>query len=162
MSELENNILFEQLECFQVQRHDFLNNFQVIRGYLQLHMPEKAIEYMNSVVRELEPQKEAYRVPNKHFQALVLGWLFGLRLKGIKSDFIFENNNEGAEANSWLQYAESFYGYTKECLNRILPEENPEDNKAKIRMIAKDKSFICKFDFYKKQELLFSSEFKGS
>ncbi|ADY56744.1 signal transduction histidine kinase regulating citrate/malate metabolism [Syntrophobotulus glycolicus DSM 8271] len=162
MSELEENILLEQLDCFQVQRHDFLNNFQVIRGYLQLNMPEKAIEYMNTVVKELEPQQEAYKIPDKHFQALLLGWLFGLRFKGVKTSFVLRYDRQVNRADNWQRYAEKFHGYTKECLSRILPDENLEESNAAIVLTAQDNGFTCRFDFFKKQELLFSSDFQGN
>ena len=36
------------------QRHDYANHLQVIKGYLEINMPEKALEYLNGASRELQ------------------------------------------------------------------------------------------------------------
>lgn len=43
------------------QRHDYANHMQVIKGYLELGMPERALEYVDSVVRELAQESNLYR-----------------------------------------------------------------------------------------------------
>ncbi|NLB17385.1 MAG: hypothetical protein GX825_01295 [Syntrophomonadaceae bacterium] len=36
------------------QRHDFANYLQVIKGYLEIDMPQRALEYLNSTSLELQ------------------------------------------------------------------------------------------------------------
>ncbi|MGE5544795.1 MAG: Spo0B domain-containing protein, partial [Bacillota bacterium] len=42
------------------QRHDYANHMQVIKGYLELKMPERAMEYVDSVVRELARESHLF------------------------------------------------------------------------------------------------------
>ncbi|HZW82959.1 MAG TPA: Spo0B domain-containing protein [Candidatus Deferrimicrobium sp.] len=42
----EDTFLAELLKFYRVQRHDFLNHFQVAMGYIQLGKAEKAFEYL--------------------------------------------------------------------------------------------------------------------
>ncbi len=111
MSSFDKTLLHEQLECYQIQRHDFLNNFQVIRGYLQLNMPEKALEYIDEAIVELLPQQEIYKVGQKTLLAILLGWFFGLRLKGVEMIFRFspEMKSESFWEKRWKEeYAQDF------------------------------------------------------
>jgi hypothetical protein len=42
----EDDLLAELLKFYRVQRHDFLNHFQVAMGYIQLGKADKAFEYL--------------------------------------------------------------------------------------------------------------------
>jgi len=42
------------------QRHDYANHTQVIKGYLELGMPERAMEYVDSVVKELAQESHLF------------------------------------------------------------------------------------------------------
>ncbi|HWQ42387.1 MAG TPA: Spo0B domain-containing protein [Desulfosporosinus sp.] len=50
MSEVEHVLLSELLQWYSLQRHDFLNHWQVIMGNLQLNQSEKALAYMRETV----------------------------------------------------------------------------------------------------------------
>lgn len=156
MSDLEKKLLEEQLDWFQVQRHDFLNNFQVIRGYLQLGMAEKAIEYMDEIDKEIEPQQKIYRIAHKTLRALLLGWFFEFRLKGIgiKITIPEEMTNTAFGAEHWQEeYGERFYGYTKACLEEVPFEADPEELTAEIVLQTSSGGFACEFSLYDEKKL---------
>lgn len=162
MSSIEKTLLTQQLENYQLQRHDFLNNFQVIRGYLQLSMPNKAIEYIDETLLELVPQQEIFKVGQKSMLAILLGWFFELRLHGIKMGIKF--SPELKEEEFWLgiwkeEYAQQFYGYTKECSSIIPQEEDPENLLAEIGLQPVPDGFVCNFKLLKQGNLYIQKDF---
>lgn len=162
MSNFERDLLYEQLGNFQIQRHDFLNSFQVIRGYLQLNMPEKALEYIDEALVGLLPQQEIYKIGQKSLLSILLGLFFGLRLKGVEMTINFppELKSEGYWQERWQkEYAQQFYGYTKECLRTIPHEKDPDDLLAEIVLNPAQKGFTCKFVLLDNGEQYLQREF---
>jgi hypothetical protein len=156
MFSFEETLLYEQLENYQIQRHDFLNNFQVIRGYLQLNMPEKALRYIDETIAELVPQQEIYQVGQKMLLAILMGWFFGLRLKGVEMVINFppEMKKEAFWQQRWeKEYALQFYGYTKDCIELIPPDENPEDLRAEINFFSLPRGFGSEFKLLNRGEI---------
>lgn len=51
------------MEFISSQRHEFLNHFQVIMGFLQLNKKEEAIEYIKKVSEGLQQASRVARVP---------------------------------------------------------------------------------------------------
>ncbi|MHB1420426.1 MAG: Spo0B domain-containing protein [Bacillota bacterium] len=47
-------ILKELLELIRLQKHDFLNHFQVVMGFLQLNRPERALQYVKETLGVLD------------------------------------------------------------------------------------------------------------
>ncbi len=162
MTDFAKTLLNEQLDHYQIQRHDFLNNFQVIRGYLQLNMPEKALRYIDEAIAALLPQQEIYKVGNKDMLAILLGWFFGLRLKGVEMtiDFPPEIKQEAFWQEFWNEeYALQFYGYTKECVNLIPLEENPEDLLAEIHLLSAPRGLRCEFKLLNRGKVYVTRDF---
>lgn len=164
LDDLDKILLEEQLEYFQIQRHDFLNNIQVIRGYLQLDMPERIIEYIEEILAGLVPQQEIARIGQKTVVAILLGWFFQLRLKGVEMVFSFTPEVKGQEF--WLErwqeeYAQQFYGYTRDCLKMIPKDENPDDFQADIYLHAVPGGFGCEFKLLKQEELFQQKDFSA-
>lgn len=162
MSGLEKTLLYEQLENFQIQRHDFLNNFQVIRGYLQLNMPEKALEYIDEAIVGLWPQQEIFKIGQKSMLAILLGWFFRLRLQGVEMAILIPP--EMKEEEYWLErwreeYARQFYGYTKECSSIIPQEDAPEDLLAEIGLNSAPGGFACEFKLLKQGDIYIQNDF---
>lgn len=62
MSELENYI-----SLLRKQRHDFMNELQVIYGYLQMMRPQGALEYIDRLSKENETISEIYRLQDNGF-----------------------------------------------------------------------------------------------
>ncbi|RNC29930.1 MAG: hypothetical protein AWM53_00150 [Candidatus Dichloromethanomonas elyunquensis] len=164
MSQLDKTLLFEQLENFQIQRHDFLNNFQVIRGYLQLNMPQKALSYIDETVEGLSLQQEIYTIGEKNIVAVLMGWHFGLRLKGVEMaiDFPLEMKSEEfwrerlGEDNAFL-----FYGYTKECLDLIPEDEDPGNLWVRIRLFPLPRGFGSEFKLLNQGQICLEKNFEA-
>lgn len=156
MPKLDRELLYRQLDNYQIQRHDFLNNFQVIRGYLQLEMPQKAMEYIDEVIDGLHYQQQLYKISHKSMQAILMCLFFDLRLKGVLMELSFspEMQEEGFWGKHWREeYAQQFYGYTKECCSLIPIDEDPDKLLVKIKLRTYGESFQCEFVLYNKEEI---------
>ena len=162
MSSLDKTLLFEQLDNFQLQRHDFLNYFQVIKGYIQLGMPEKALEYLDETMSGLTQQQLIYKVNQKTVIAILLGLFFRLRLKGVEMAIYFpeEMKKEKFWQERWQEeYAEPFYGYTKECSDSLPEEIDPEDLLAEVHLLSTFQGFSCEFRLLQHGEIYFQGVF---
>ena len=148
MPSLDRELLYRQLENYQIQRHDFLNNFQVIRGYLQLEMPEKAMEYIDEVLDGLHYQQEVYKISQKTMRAILLSWYYDIRLKGVLMEISLspEMQEDVFWENHWEEeYAGQFYGYTKECSSLIPVDEDPDNLQIDIELHKCGENFQCSF-----------------
>lgn len=61
------NNLESYINLIRKQRHDFMNNLQVISGYLQMRRPEDALEYIDRLSKENEIISEIYRLEDNEF-----------------------------------------------------------------------------------------------
>jgi len=119
MSEVEHVLLSELLQWYGLQRHDFLNHWQVIMGNLQLQQPEKALAYMKETVVAQEQEQKIAHLQEPALAAILLGLIIGLRQEGISAtlDFPETMKKELFWRDHWQDdYADGLYGYTKECL----------------------------------------------
>jgi hypothetical protein len=162
MFTFEKTLLYKQIDNFQLQRHDFLNYFQVIKGYIQLNMPEKALDYLDQTIAELVPQQLIYKVNQKVMIAILLGLFFDLRLKGV--EMAIEIPQEMREEEYWQtrwqeEYAEQFYGYTKECLDSIPEDIDPGALLVEFQLLTAPQGFGCEFRLFKESELLAKKSF---
>jgi len=62
MNELENYI-----SLLRKQRHDFMNDLQVIYGYLQIKRPQGALEYIDRLSKQNEIISEIYKLQDNGF-----------------------------------------------------------------------------------------------
>ncbi|WP_040412779.1 Spo0B domain-containing protein [Desulfosporosinus sp. OT] len=119
MSEVEHVLLSELLEWYRLQRHDFLNHWQVIMGNLQLNQPEKALAYMREMIAEPQEEQKIAQIPEPQLAASLLGFLIRLRREDITAtiDFPEGMKQEDFWQDHWREeYGEALYGYTRECL----------------------------------------------
>ena len=49
------------VETLSRQRHDYANHLQVIKGYLELGLPERALEYVDAATRELAEESRLFK-----------------------------------------------------------------------------------------------------
>lgn len=115
---LAERLLSEQLNWYRVQRHDCLNHWQVIMGYLQLKQSDKALAYMREAL-DLEAEHMAGQIADPYVSAVVLGLVLRLRQEGFSARLTMpESFKEAAfwQALPAKKYAETIYGYTTECL----------------------------------------------
>lgn len=121
MSDLEQALLREQLQWYRLQRHDFLNHWQVIMGYLQLNQGEKALTYMQDALTGLEEEQKIAHILEPQLAAILLSFLIGLRLEGVAVTLDFPDEMKGElywETHWRKEYAEAFYGYTRTWLEK--------------------------------------------
>jgi len=162
MLNFDKDLLYEQVDNFQLQRHDFLNYFQVIKGYLQLNMPEKALEYIDETIVSLSFQQEIYKINQKTLMSILLGMYFGLRISGVNMEFRIpsEMKNEEYWHDRWKEeYAEQFYGYTKDCTGSVPRDTDPEQLFAEIQILTDDHGFGCDFRLLRNDELIYRSKY---
>lgn len=119
MSDLEQTLLTEQLHWYRLQRHDFMNYWQVIMGYLQLKQSDKALEYMHDTIRGLATEQKVSQIAQPIVCACLLGFIIRLRLEEIETQLSFpgEMKEEGFWKDLWREeYAEQLYAYTMDSL----------------------------------------------
>lgn len=145
MSEVEHVLLSELLEWYHLQRHDFLNHWQVITGKLQLRQLEKALTYMGETLLIQKQEQKIVMLREPVLMAILLGLLVGFRQAGVKVSFAFpeQMKNEDYWRDHWREeYAEEFYGYTKECLN-TLKESKLLDGTAEVYLFEEPGGLSC-------------------
>ena len=156
VSQIIQKLLAEQLRWYRLQRHDFLNHWQVIMGYLQLNNPDKALDYMRRALQGIENEQKIGQIPEDIFAAILLGWLIRLNQEGIKTSVSYPEVMK--EQSFWLnyrseEYAEAFYGYTIECVEStsVQSKELSEEICAEIIL---DEGLACLFRVLSEGKLL--------
>jgi hypothetical protein len=119
---LERTLLKEQLNYYRLQRHDFLNHWQVIMGYLQLGKPEKALNYMREGIDGLEAEQHIGQIPQETVSAILLSLVISLRQQKVHVEV--ELKDVMKETIFWEElweeeYGQALYGYTRECLTYL-------------------------------------------
>jgi hypothetical protein len=79
----------QYLAHFRAQRHNFINDFQVVYGYIQLGRPEKALEYIKQSSRKSQEVGGLLRLSSPELSALFLHILAEAELKEIEVEFEF-------------------------------------------------------------------------
>lgn len=60
------------VNIFREQRHDFLNHFQVLLGYLQLNKPDRAVQYIKQVTGEMQEFGSVTKLENPYLVTALL------------------------------------------------------------------------------------------
>ncbi|ACL22340.1 signal transduction histidine kinase regulating citrate/malate metabolism [Desulfitobacterium sp. LBE] len=121
-SSLERTLLTEQLDHYRLQRHDFFNHWQVIKGYLQLGKADRALLYMQEGISGLEAEQDIGQIPQEIVGAILLGLVVELRKEGLWVEVQLDSalKKERFWQEFWQEeYGEVLYGYTKECVKAI-------------------------------------------
>lgn len=66
------SLVEELLEANRIQRHDFLNNIQVIWGLIKIDKPEKAIEYISEVTNYLHDLRKINQIVQPEIETMIL------------------------------------------------------------------------------------------
>lgn len=88
MNELENYI-----SLLRKQRHDFMNDLQVIYGYLQIKKPQDALEYIDRLSKENQIISEIYRLQDSGFSLCIENNIKKLWVNEIKVEIDIEISN---------------------------------------------------------------------
>ncbi|AGA70437.1 hypothetical protein Desdi_3032 [Desulfitobacterium dichloroeliminans LMG P-21439] len=156
-SSLERTLLAEQLDHYRLQRHDFLNHWQVIMGYLQLGKADRALLYMQEGVKGLEVEQQIGQIPQDIVVASLLGLVIALRKEGLWVDVQLESSLKKEEfwQGFWQkEYGEALFGYTKECLAAILKSHRGlEDPVIEIDLCSTE-SFGCRIALFDDERVI--------
>lgn len=158
--ELVEKLLEEQLNWYKLQRHDFLNHWQVIMGYLQLKHTDKALAYMREAL-DLTAEQQVGQIPEPLVSASLLSLVIRLHLGGIPSEVImpFIFKQEGFWRESWQkEYVGALSGYTTECQDMVFSLANPPAGNSGMRaeiILGEDNGkFYCSFKLYRGEDLI--------
>ena len=88
MSELESYI-----NLLRRQRHDFMNDLQVIYGYLQMKRPQGALEYIDRLSKENEIISGIYRLQDNGFSLCLENNIKKLWANEVKVEIDIEIEN---------------------------------------------------------------------
>jgi hypothetical protein len=88
MSELEDYV-----NLLKKQRHDFMNDLQVVYGYLQMKRTHEALEYIDKLSKENEIISEVYRLQDNRFSLCLESNIKRLWASDIKVEIDIEISN---------------------------------------------------------------------
>ena len=88
MNELENYI-----SLLRKQRHDFMNDLQVIYGYLQIKKPQGALEYIDRLSKENQIISEIYKLQDNRFSLCIEDNIKKLWANEVKVEVDIEISN---------------------------------------------------------------------
>ncbi len=161
MSEVEHILLSELLQWYSLQRHDFMNHWQVIMGNLQLNKPEKALAYMLEMVGgcEQEQEQKISQIPEPELATILLGFMIRLRQEGISAtiDFPEGMKEELFWQGHWREeYVEALYGYTRECMEVSVRSIEPlKALNSEVYLYDEPGGLSCQFILANEEDVIF-------
>ncbi|GAB6152684.1 Spo0B domain-containing protein [Desulfosporosinus burensis] len=158
MSEVEEILLSEMLQWYRLQRHDYLNHWQVIMGNLQLNHPEEALQYMRDTVTGSQEEQKIGHLAEPHLAAIMLGLLIRLSQNRITVTIDFPEEmkqNEFWQDHWQKEYVEQLYGYTKECMEASLRSKALKDLQAELYLFDEPGGFSCQFILSDEETVLY-------
>ncbi|MDR3270587.1 MAG: Spo0B domain-containing protein [Peptococcaceae bacterium] len=148
MSDLERTLLSEQLNWYRLLHHDFLNQWQVVMGYLQLKQNDKALTYIHDVINDLMVERQICHVAQPVVAACLVGWVIRMRLEMV--EVRLEYPSEMKEASFWQehwqeQYEEQLYAFMLDCLHglRLKAQRYKDPMAAEITLKVRNGIFHC-------------------
>ena len=88
MNELENYI-----SLLRIQRHDFMNELQVIYGYLQIEKPQGALQYIDKLSKQNQIIGEIYKLQDNEFSLCLENNIKRLWANEVKVEVDIEISN---------------------------------------------------------------------
>lgn len=88
MNELENYI-----SLLRIQRHDFMNDLQVIYGYLQIEKPQGALQYIDKLSKQNQIIGEIYKLQDNEFSLCLENNIKRLWANEVKVEVDIEISN---------------------------------------------------------------------
>lgn len=148
MSKVKRILLSEMLQWYRLQRHDYLNHWQVIMGNLQLNRPGEALQYMRGAVTGSQEEQKIGHLAEPYLAAIMLGFLIRLSQEGITVtiDFPEEMKQKEFWQDHWQEeYVERLYGYTTECLKTSAEFPKSGDLQAEVYLFNEPGGFSCQY-----------------
>ena len=87
------NELEDYIRLLRKQRHDFMNDLQVIYGYLQIKRPQGALDYIDKLSKENQIISEIYRLEDNRFSLCLESNIKKLWANEIKVEVDIEISN---------------------------------------------------------------------
>ncbi len=163
MSEVEHVLLSELLQWYSLQRHDYLNHWQVIMGNLQLQKPEKALAYMKETIAVQEQEQKISHLQEPALAAILLGLMIGLRQEGFTATLDFPEGMKKKDIwrDHWREeYVEGLYGYTRECLELSSQSRLLSNVTAEVYLFEELSGLTCQVILADEQTVLFDKLLK--
>ncbi|MDP4126878.1 MAG: Spo0B domain-containing protein [Bacillota bacterium] len=161
MAEMEQVLLSEVLQWYRLQRHDFLNHWQVIMGNLQLNQPEKALAYMKDMMAGPQEEQKISHISQNELASIMLSFVIRLRQEGVKAtlDFPEEMKQEDFWQDHWREeYTEALYGYTRECVDEVSRFGQSENLEAEVYLYDEPGGLSCQFVLLSGEEDILSDK----
>ncbi len=111
---VEENYLTRLMQLYRVQRHDFLNHFQVAMGYLQLGKSQQALDYLRQAAAEAISTAPLSRARPPELAVELMGLASACFTYGIG---FYANLTEDLPEIKWLPV----YGRAMELIRRLVP-----------------------------------------
>ncbi|MGI6119822.1 MAG: Spo0B domain-containing protein [Desulfosporosinus sp.] len=163
MSEVEQVLLAELLQWYSLQRHDFMNHWQVIMGYLQIGQAEKALAYMREAVAVQKQEQKIAQIHEPALAAILLGLIIGLRKQGISVtiDFPEEMKKKDFWQDHWQEeYVDRLYGYNRECLEESSQARSLVNVTAEVYLFDEPGGMTCEVILADEETVLFDKTVK--
>lgn len=159
---LERLLLKDQLDHYRLQRHDFLNHWQVIMGYLQLGKADKALSYMRVGINGLEAEQQVGQIPQETVAAILLSLVISLRKEEIPVEV--ELDNRMKEVNFWEEfwqeeYGQALYGYTRESLTDLFELRTGLREPCVLVQLKEIKHFTCYLRLWDGERVVWENQF---
>ncbi|GCD09136.1 Spo0B domain-containing protein [Clostridium tagluense] len=87
------NELEKYISLLRKQRHDFMNDLQVIYGYLQIKRPQGALEYIDRLSKQNETISEIYKLQDDGFSLCLENNIKKLWANEVKVEIDIEISN---------------------------------------------------------------------
>ncbi|MGH4139276.1 Spo0B domain-containing protein [Clostridium sp.] len=87
------NELEEYISLLRKQRHDFMNDLQVIYGYLQIKRPQGALDYIEKLSKENQIISEIYKLEDNRFSLCLESNIKKLWANEVKVEVDIEISN---------------------------------------------------------------------
>ncbi|GAW93336.1 sensor histidine kinase [Calderihabitans maritimus] len=130
------------VKLLRIQKHDYLNQLQVIQGMLQLNKADRALGYIKEVTREIQRTGTVMRLADPVLVALLLSYVRQAMEKEIKTTVMAETDmrQPGIPSDALYQLVE----VTWNSFIRMLAE-GTESKSLSLSIKEDDKNYV--FDY---------------
>jgi hypothetical protein len=147
---LLDELFSRQADIFRLRRHDFLNQLQLMRAYLQMNKPAKALACIDDAIASLGAEQEISRLADRVMQGIMFHWYYDLIEAGVETQILTPAVFQ--EEEFWRAkppgYTTAFYEFTRR-VSRSLPVAPPATLDADIRFEPVGADFSCCFRLYR-------------
>ncbi len=117
-----NKLFQDAVDILREQRHDILNHFQVVLGYLQMNNHERAVSYMRHVTSEMGISSNIIGLENYPLSILLLKVAQNSKRLEVKFSF-----NSEPKVLSYKNYNEKLLAFLDVSLNLVIDRVSQMD-----------------------------------